>query len=173
VKHTAIYPGTFDPITYGHLDIVTRGLTIFDRIIIAVVSRSHKNALFTAKERAEMVAEATAGMKKVEVRLFDSLGVDFVSSLGGRILIRGLRAVSDFEFELQLALMNRVLNKNVETVFLMPSDQYIYLSSSMVKEVASYGGDVSSFVLPAVAARMARKFRPGSGKGATKRRREA
>lgn len=173
MKHTAIYPGTFDPITYGHLDIVTRGLTIFDRIIIAVVRRSHKTALFTARERAEMVSEATAGMKKVEVRLFDSLGVDFVASLGGKILIRGLRAVSDFEFELQLALMNRVLNKDVETVFLMPSDQYIYLSSSMVKEVASYGGDVSSFVLPQVAARMERKFRAGSGKGRTHRRRRA
>jgi pantetheine-phosphate adenylyltransferase len=173
VKHTAIYPGTFDPITYGHLDIITRGLTIFDRMIVAVVGKSHKNALFSAAERVEMAREATAHLKKVEVQVFDSLLVDFVSSLGGKILIRGLRAVSDFEYELQLALMNRVLDKDIETVFLMPSDQYIYLSSRIVKEVACYGGDVSSFVLPQVAARMERKFGTGSGRRTPKKRRKA
>ena len=147
---TVVYPGSFDPLTNGHLDVIDRAARLFDRVIVAVAQNSEKHPLFTTEERCRLVVGATRRLRNVEVRAFDGLLVDYVRGCGAQAVIRGLRAVSDFEFEFQLALMNRRLNENVETVFLMPKDSYSFLSSRLVKEVARLRGDVSPFVAPEV-----------------------
>lgn len=145
---TAIYPGSFDPLTNGHLDVIQRASKLFDRIIVAVANNSAKSPLFSTAERATLLRNSldAAQLHTVEVDHFDGLLVDYVTRRGGCAVVRGLRAVSDFEFEFQLALMNRKLNESVETIFLMPKDTYSFLSSRLVKEIARFGGDVSAFV---------------------------
>lgn len=155
----AVYPGSFDPLTNGHLDLIQRSLRLFDELIVAVVSNPEKrDALFTPAERVEMIREATGGRKGLTVTTFDGLLVEFVSRVGARAIIRGLRAVSDFEYEFQMALMNRHLQEEIETVFLMPHEAYSYLSSRLVKEVASLGAPVTGLVPPGVEKRLAEKF---------------
>jgi pantetheine-phosphate adenylyltransferase len=143
---TAIYPGSFDPITNGHLDVVHRATKLFDKVIVAVAASESKHPLFSLDERARMVARAVRHLPHVEVDSFQSLLVEYVESRSAQAVIRGLRAVSDFEFEFQLALMNRTLNESIETIFMMPKDTYTFLSSRLVKEVAALGGDVRAFV---------------------------
>lgn len=142
----AVYPGTFDPVTYGHIDIIERALTIFDKVIVAVSEDSQKKPLFSVKERMEMIADAAKYNSKVTVDSFKGLLVEYALKVNATAIIRGLRAVSDFEYEFQLALMNRRLSEKIETVFLMPNEKYTYLNSSLVKEIASLGGDVIDFV---------------------------
>ena len=142
----AIYPGTFDPVSYGHLDLIVRAKQVFERVIVAVVRNSHKPTLFSAEERLEMVSQAQKKMPEVEADIFDGLVIDYARSRGVKVLIRGLRMITDFEFEFQMALTNRRLGKDVETVFLMPSENYTFLSSTLLKETASMGADISSFV---------------------------
>ena len=149
---SAVYPGTFDPITNGHIDIIKRSLRIFDRVVIAVAPNPKKTPLFDINERIFMIEEATKGMKNIEIEPFDGLLVDYIRQKGAIAIIRGLRAVSDFEYEFQMALMNRKLSDTIETVFMMPSEEYSYLTSSLIKEVASYGGEVKDLV-PSIAAR--------------------
>lgn len=141
-----IYPGSFDPVTYGHLDLIQRATHLFDRVIVAIAQRTPKQPLFSLAERLALVTKAIAHLPNVTAETFDGLLVDFVEKRKGHAVIRGLRAVSDFEFEFQLALMNRKLNARVETIFLMPKEPYIFLSSRAVKEIAALGGDVSAFV---------------------------
>jgi pantetheine-phosphate adenylyltransferase len=143
---TAIYPGSFDPLTNGHLDVIERATKLFDKVIVAVAQNEGKKPLFGLKERVSLVSRAIKDMPTVEVDSFDNLLVDYVESRGARAIVRGLRAVSDFEFEFQLALMNRKLNERIETIFMMPKGSYTFLSSRIVKEIARLGGDVSSFV---------------------------
>lgn len=150
-KNLAVYPGTFDPMTNGHLDIVKRGVRIFDRVIIAAAPSPRKQPMFTIEERIALIKESVKGIINVSVESFDTLLVDYVSKHSGIAIIRGLRAVSDFEFELQMALMNRRLNSDVETVFMMPSEEYTFLTATIVKEVASFGGSVKGLVPPPVA----------------------
>ncbi|WP_041223525.1 pantetheine-phosphate adenylyltransferase [Deferribacter desulfuricans] len=142
----AIYPGTFDPLTNGHLDIIERGAKMFDRLIVAVAESKRKKPLFDLNDRVTMIEESVLHLPNVEVESFSNLLVDFMKEKNADVILRGLRVVSDFEYELQLALMNRKLNANCETVFLMPNKKYIFLSSSMVREIALLGGDVSCFV---------------------------
>jgi pantetheine-phosphate adenylyltransferase len=146
----ALYPGTFDPITNGHLDIIQRGSKIFDHLTVAVAEAHHKTAMFGLEDRRRLVEESVVGLDNVNVETFSGLLADEVRKLGVDVVIRGLRAVSDFEYELMLALMNRKLNPNFETVFMTPSEQYIYLHSSIVRELAELGGDVSEMVPPPV-----------------------
>jgi pantetheine-phosphate adenylyltransferase len=143
---TVIYPGSFDPLTNGHLDVIQRAAKLFDKVIVAVAHNESKKPLFTLKERVKIVAEAVKNIPHVEADYFEGLLVEFVERRQGHAVVRGLRAVSDFEFEFQLALMNRKLNERIETIFMMPKDTYTFLSSRLVKEIASLGGDVSSFV---------------------------
>jgi pantetheine-phosphate adenylyltransferase len=143
---TAIYPGSFDPLTNGHLDVIERATKLFDKVVVAVAKNEAKKPLFTAKERVELVRKSVKNLPGVEVDWFDTLLVDYVEKRGARAIVRGLRAVSDFEFEFQLALMNRKLNERVETIFMMPKDTYTFLSSRIVKEIARLGGDVRAFV---------------------------
>lgn len=150
MKVTAIYPGTFDPITNGHTDIVARAATLFDRIIVAIARNTSKTTAFTTDERVEMARRALADIKTAEVISFDGLMIKFAEEQGARVIIRGLRAVSDFDYEFQMAGMNRQLNSNAETVFLTPAEHLGYISSSLVREIASLGGDVSRFVHPEV-----------------------
>ncbi len=152
-----VYAGTFDPITHGHTDILTRSLHIFDRVIVAVAPNPNKRPLFDLAERVEMVSLVTKDLPGVEVTPFNGLLVQFVTQRGARAIIRGLRAVSDFEYEFQMALVNRKLDGTVETVFLMPSEEYAYLTSSIIKEVASLGGPVTDFVHPEVAKRLSQR----------------
>ena len=147
---TAIYPGSFDPLTNGHLDLVQRATKLFDQVVVAVARSESKNPLFTLAERVALVEQAVKKIPNVTTDSFDGLLVDYVEKRGGQAVIRGLRAVSDFEFEFQLALMNRKLNERVETIFMMPKDTYTFLSSRIVKEIARLGGDVSAFVPPPV-----------------------
>ncbi len=155
----AIYPGTFDPITNGHVDLVRRCLEIFDGVVVSVAPSAKKSPVFSVEERVAMAREATAGLANVEVVVFEGLLVDHVLEMGGGVVIRGLRAVSDFEYELQMALMNRRLSSQVETVFMMPSEEYSYLTSSVVKEVAAYGGDVTGLVPDCVLPRLKSIFK--------------
>ncbi len=154
----AVYPGTFDPITNGHLDVIKRALKIFDRLIVLVAHHPEKNTLFSVEERLEMIKEVLKDMKNVEVDAYDGLLVDYVKKKNAIAIIRGMRAVSDFEFEFQMALMNRHLYPDIEILFLFPDERYTYLSSSLIKEVISLGGDVSSFVPPSVLERLRRKL---------------
>ena len=151
-----LYAGTFDPVTNGHMDILSRSLSIFENVIVAIAEATPKDTLFSLNERVALAEEAARHLNGVEVRPFSGLLVDFARETGAVAIIRGLRAVSDFEYEFQMALMNRRLNKEIETVFLMPSEEYTYLDSSIVREIASTGGDVSAFV-PDVVARALRK----------------
>ena len=143
---TVIYPGSFDPLTNGHLDVIERAARLFDRVIVAVARSESKHPLFSLEERKGMVARAIKHLGNVEADAFEGLLVSYVKSRSAQAIIRGLRAVSDFEFEFQLALMNRKLDENIETIFMMPKDTYTFLSSRMVKEIAGLGGDVSAFV---------------------------
>jgi pantetheine-phosphate adenylyltransferase len=147
---TAVYPGTFDPITHGHSDLIQRATRMFDRVIVAVAANPGKTPAFSLEERVAMVSTALAGVERVEVCGFDTLLVEFVRARRAQVILRGLRAVSDFEFEFQLAGMNRKLDSGIETVFMMPAEQYTYLSSSIVREIAALGGDVSELVHPEV-----------------------
>jgi pantetheine-phosphate adenylyltransferase len=158
---TAIYPGSFDPITNGHLDVLQRATKLFDRVVVAVAKSESKHPLFTLEERAQMVAHAIRHLPNVEADSFEGLLVAYVERRSAQAVVRGLRAVSDFEFEFQLALMNRKLNERIETIFMMPKDTYTFLSSRIVKEIAQLGGDVSAFVPAHVRAALVGKF--GSG----------
>ena len=162
---TAIYPGSFDPPTNGHLDVVQRAAKLFDRVIVAVAKNEGKHPLFTFKERLALVKESVKDLPNVEADAFDGLLVDYVVAKNARAIVRGLRAVSDFEFEFQLALMNRKLNENVETIFMMPKDTYTFLSSRIVKEIARLGGDVSPFVPSHVKTALVKKLKPPRHQG--------
>jgi pantetheine-phosphate adenylyltransferase len=151
---TAVYPGTFDPMTLGHEDLMRRASRLFERLILAVAAGHHKKTMFSADERLEIARELAAPCGNVEVLTFDGLLRDFVVAHGGKVVVRGLRAVTDFEYEFQMAGMNRQLMPDVETVFLTPSDQYQFVSGTFVREIASLGGDVSKFVAPSVLARL-------------------
>lgn len=151
MRITAVYPGTFDPFTNGHIDLVQRALRIFPRLIVAVASNPQKTPLFSLGERLAIIREATAGLAAVEIDTFDALTVDYVRSKGAQVILRGVRAVSDFELEFAMALMNRKISEEVETVFLMPNQAYTYLSSRLVKEVALLGGNVDDLVPPLAA----------------------
>ncbi len=146
----AIYPGTFDPITNGHTDLIVRATRIFDRIVVAIAANPDKNPLFTVDERIAMVKQICEGMNNVEVVGFDGLLINFVEEQNAHVVLRGLRAVSDFEFEFQLASANRRLNAEIETVFLTPSENHTFTAASLVKEIAAFGGDVSSFLDPRI-----------------------
>ena len=155
---TVIYPGSFDPLTNGHLDVVQRATKLFDRVVVAVARSESKRPLFSLEERLEMVARAVRHLPQVEADSFDGLLVEYVERRGAQAVIRGLRAVSDFEFEFQLALMNRKLNERIETIFMTPKDTYTFLSSRIVKEIATLGGDVSAFVPAHVRTALAEKL---------------
>ena len=155
----AIYAGTFDPVTYGHIDLAERGLYIFGRIILAVAANPQKKPLFSVKERVEMLRKTVGGMNGVEVDSFNGLLVNYVSKKGEKIILRGMRAVSDFELEFQMALTNRKLNEKIETVFMAPKTDYFFLSSRALKEIVSLGGDVSRFVPPYVRERLQEKLK--------------
>jgi pantetheine-phosphate adenylyltransferase len=150
----AIYPGTFDPLTNGHLDLVARGSRLFDKLVVAILRNESKNPLFSVKERVEMITEAVAGYPNVTVATFDGLTVEFARQEGASVLIRGIRAISDYEHELQMALMNRRLSDELETVFLLPGEKYSYVSSRIVKNVARLGGSVEGLVPPLVMERL-------------------
>jgi len=160
MKKVAIYPGSFDPVTRGHEDIIRRALRIADEVVVAVAQRAThvKAGLFSLPERVEMVREVFSGEKGIEAAEFHGLLVDFARARGAQIIVRGLRAVSDFEYEFQMALMNRKLWPEMETVFLAPAIRYSYISASLVREIAALGGDVSEFVHPAVGRRLAEKL---------------
>lgn len=155
-----IYPGTFDPITYGHLDVLDRATRLFDRVTVAVAHNPGKGPLFTPEERLEILRPNVAKYSNVEVVPFGGLLVDFAVELKASAIIRGLRALSDFEFEFNMALMNRHLRPTIETIFVMPNEAYSYCSSTLVKQVAKYGGDVAHFVPPNVAEALKRKYSP-------------
>ena len=153
-----VYPGTFDPVTHGHTDIIARSLRVFDKVIVAVAPNPTKRPLFDLAERVKMVKLVTKGLPHVEVVAFEGLLVEYVRKRKAHAIIRGLRAISDFEYEFQMALMNRKLNKTVETVFLMPSEEYSYLTSTIIKEVASFGGRLTDFLHPQVAQRLLQRL---------------
>jgi pantetheine-phosphate adenylyltransferase len=155
---TAVYPGTFDPITNGHSDLVVRASRVFGKVIVAIAVNPGKNPAFTLKERVGLSQEVLSGIENVEVCSFDTLLVDFVRKRGAGVILRGLRAVSDFEYEFQLAGMNRRLAPTVETMFLTPAEQFAFISSGLVREIAALGGDVREFVHPTVQAALRRRF---------------
>ncbi len=157
-RKIAVYPGSFDPITFGHLDIITRALKIFDEVIIAIARNDKKNPMFSVEERLELIKAVLAGNDRVRIETFDGLLVDYVRKSKAQAIIRGLRAISDFEYELQMAQINRSISKDVETVFLMTSVFYSFLSSSIVKEVSSLNGPVDGLVPPVVKKALDAKF---------------
>ncbi len=159
MRKAVVYPGTFDPITNGHLDLIERGLSVFDKVLIAVAENPKKQPLFPLKERVELVKQAVGNLDKVEVWPFSGLLTDFCDQRGVQVILRGLRAVSDFEFELQMSQMNRTINEKVETVFMMPSEEYNFISSRIIKEVSELGGDVKNLVPPQVADALKEKFK--------------
>ncbi|HLF17586.1 MAG TPA: pantetheine-phosphate adenylyltransferase [Candidatus Omnitrophota bacterium] len=154
MKRVAIYPGSFDPITLGHLDLIQRASLLFDEIIVAVAKDTPKDTLFTADERMQMLQKATQGMKGVSIEVFEGLVIEFARKRNAKVLIRGLRMISDFEYELQMALTNRRLAEEIEMVFLMPSEGHQFLSSTLIKEAARLGADMSSFVPKGVAEKL-------------------
>lgn len=158
MKKIAVYPGSFDPITYGHLDIINRGLKVFDEVIVAVACNSQKNALFSFDERVDMIRQVVKDRNRVTVDTFTGLLIDYVTSRKAHVVIRGLRAISDFEYEFQIAQMNSCISQNVETLFMMTSLQYGYLSSSIVKEVCSLNGNIDGFVPPEVKTALRTKY---------------
>jgi len=155
---TVIYPGSFDPLTNGHLDLIQRAAKLFDQVIVAVARNDGKGPLFSLAQRLELVGQAIEHLPNVSAEAFDGLLVDYVEQRKGQAVVRGLRAVSDFEFEFQLALMNRKLNERIETIFMMPKDTYTFLSSRIVKEIARLGGDVRAFVPEQVEGALKKKF---------------
>ena len=155
----AVYPGSFDPLTLGHLDIIRRSAGIVDELVVSVLHNSAKNSLFSTDERVSMIKEVTKDIPNVKVTTFDGLLVDYVRQIDASMIIRGLRAVTDFEYELQLTQTNHILNPEVETIFLTTNLQYSYLSSTIVKEIASYGGDISKFVPPEFIERIFEKYK--------------
>jgi pantetheine-phosphate adenylyltransferase len=155
---TAVYPGSFDPVTNGHLDVIRRSLRIFDKVVVAVGDNPGKKPLFTAKERVEMLKDCTKDMKNIEVDNFSGLLIEYAKKKNSKIIIRGLRAVSDFEFEFQRALMNRVVNEDIETVFIMTKADYVYLNSGIVKEIAMFKGNLNGFVPKIVEEKLKEKF---------------
>ncbi|TKH04026.1 pantetheine-phosphate adenylyltransferase [Peribacillus simplex] len=159
----AICPGSFDPITFGHLDIIQRGANVFDEVYVVIVNNSAKNSLFTVEERLELITEATAHMPNVKVDFYQGLTVDYAESVSANAIIRGLRATSDFEYEMQGTSMNRFLNNKIESFFIMTKNQYSFLSSSIVKEVAKYGGDISELVPSVVQTALAKKYKELKG----------
>jgi pantetheine-phosphate adenylyltransferase len=160
VAKRAVYPGMFDPVHNGHVDVIQRSLQIFDELIVAVVANPSKQPLFTVKERLEMIDEATSDLNNFRIVAFDGLLIDLVARERADCIVRGIRAVSDFEYEFQMALMNRKLRSTVETVFLMPHEKYTYISSRLIKEVASFGTSVAGMVPPIVEKRLAEKYPP-------------
>ena len=154
----AVYPGSFDPVTLGHYDIIERTSKIMDKVIIGVLQNKSKTPLFSSEERVNMLNEVTASLKNVEVRSFDGLLIDFAKSCNATVVVRGLRAVTDFEYELQLAQTNRVIAPDIDTLFLNTNLKYSYLSSSVVKEIAEFGGDISMFLHPQIADKVKAKF---------------
>ncbi len=156
----AIYPGTFDPMTNGHLDLIARGAKIFDHLVVSILKNSEKSPLFSVPERLEMLTEATRQIENVSVTTFDGLLVDFVRSERAQAVLRGIRAISDYEYELQMALMNRRLAPELETVFMMPAEKYSYLSSRLVKEIFRLGGSVEGLVPPTVIERLKARVHP-------------
>jgi pantetheine-phosphate adenylyltransferase len=159
LKIKAVYPGTFDPVTNGHLDLIERGSALFDEITVAILKLPEKETLFAINERVEMVEEAVKKFGNVRVESFQKLLVDYVESIGAKVIVRGLRAVSDFEYELQMAMMNRRLKGSIETIFMMPNEAYSYLSSKLVKEVAQLGGQLTGLVPSHVESRLQNKFK--------------
>ena len=159
MRHTAIYPGSFDPVTNGHLDLIGRASRLFDRLIVAVAHNDQKRPLFDAGERMSLLVQATRHFPAVEVTSFGGLLVDFARQSGAGVVVRGLRAFSDFEFEFQMALMNRRLHPELETCFLTPKEEFTYLSSRLVKEIARLGGEIAAFVPLHVATALRQKFR--------------
>ena len=159
-KRIAVYPGTFDPITYGHMDVIERGTRLFDKVIVLVARNSTKTPLFSGAERIAMIKEVFKKSPRVEVDVFDGLLVEYVVRKGATAIIRGLRAMSDFEFEFQMALTNRKLDSTIDTVFLVPDERYTYLNSTIVREIARLGGDVSVFVPPSVRKHLIAKTKP-------------
>ena len=157
-KRRAIYPGSFDPVTYGHIDLIRRALSLFDDVYVVVAGNSDKNPLFRVEERVELMKRALRRLKGVWVESFDGLTVEYAKRKGAKSVIRGLRATSDFDYEFQMALTNRELSKEMDTIFLMPSETHFYLSSKLIKEIAERGGDVSTFVPDFVAKAMQEKF---------------
>jgi pantetheine-phosphate adenylyltransferase len=165
----AVFPGSFDPITNGHLDIVDRGLGIFDRVRMAILMNPEKQPLFSVEERVAIIREAYRADPRVEVDTFSGLLVDYAERVGASVIIRGIRAISDFEYEFQMALMNRRLNPQIETVFMMPAESYSYVSSRLVKEVFQLGGRVSDLVPPVVEKRLREKYGTPLAAGRTRR----
>ena len=155
----AVYPGSFDPVTNGHIDIIKRAARQFDEVIVAVLRNSSKSALFSVEERVNILCEVLKDMPSVSVRSFDGLTVDFVRECGASAMIRGLRATTDFEYEMQIAHTNHVIDKEIDTVFFITNLKYAYLSSSIVKEIGMYGGDISKFVPPSVEKAVLEKFK--------------
>ncbi len=153
----AMYPGTFDPVTNGHYDLIRRAAGVFDRVVVAVAANPGKTPMFSLEERVDLAARVLADIENVEVQGYEGLTVDFARDNKLRVMVRGLRAVSDFEFEFQLATMSRQLNENVESVFLTPTEKFTFISSSLVREIAMLGGDVSRFVHPSVQAALAKR----------------
>jgi pantetheine-phosphate adenylyltransferase len=155
----AVYPGSFDPVTNGHIDLIQRSAALFDKVIVAILRNAEKAPLFTVEERTIMLEEAIRDLKNVSVTSFAGLLVDFVEQVGASVIVRGIRAVSDYEYELQMALMNRRLSNKVETVFMLPAESYSFLSSKLVKEIAQHGGSIQGFVPVDVENRLYNKFR--------------
>ena len=159
----AVYPGSFDPITYGHIDIIERGSKLFDKVVVAILINPNKKPLFTVEERLEMIRNSLGHLpeEKIEISSFSGLLVDYVKKINAKAILRGIRAISDFEYEFQMALTNRRLLKKVDTVFMMPDERYSYLSANLVREIASFGGDISHFVPSHVEEKLKEKFNKG------------
>ncbi|MBC2714859.1 MAG: pantetheine-phosphate adenylyltransferase [Desulfobacteraceae bacterium] len=158
MKRTAIYPGTFDPVTNGHIDIITRGLKLFDKIIVTILENPAKKTLFTTQKRVELLEESLKDVGNIEIAAYGGLLVDYAIKREAQAILRGMRAVSDFEYEFQMALMNRKLNREVQTVFLMTGLRWIFTSSSIIKEAVQFGGDIESMVPPVVYAELKKKY---------------
>ena len=158
-KTIAIYPGTFDPVTNGHVDIIKRALQLFDKLIVAVAHNPQKDPMFTVEERVDFIKNATTGWENLEIDSFKDLLTNYARKRDANVIIKGLRAISDFDFELQMGLMNRTLDKSLETIFMIPSEEYSFLSSKIIKEIASFHGDISNHVPSSVAKVLKNKFK--------------